>query len=159
MVALAPLLALSCRSSSVEAPRVRADAGPALRGPAVVLHPEGREAVTLRVEVARTERVRNRGLMFRRDLADTGGMIFVFARPGHYAFWMRNTLIPLDMVFIGADRRVVGVVRSATPETDDPRDVPGEWLYVLEVNGGLTSRWGLRAGDPVDLIGVQPTYE
>jgi uncharacterized membrane protein (UPF0127 family) len=135
------------------------DAGPSMRGPAVVLHPQGRPAVPVRVEVARTEAVRNRGLMFRRELGEGDGMIFVFARPGHYAFWMHNTLIPLDMVFIGADRRVVGVVQRATPETDDPRDVPGEWLYVLEVAGGLTSRWGVRAGDAVEMVGVQPAFE
>lgn len=158
-VCVLPLIAVSCRSSGAEAPRASLDAGPSLQGPAVMLHPSGRAPIALRVEVARTEAVRNRGLMFRRELAEGTGMIFVFARSGHHAFWMRNTLIPLDMVYIGADRRVVGVVQNATPETDDPRDVPGEWLYVLEVSGGQTSRWGLRAGDPVVFVGVQPAYE
>ena len=113
----------------------------------------------LDVQLAQTPEQRQIGLMWRKDMPQHEGMLFVFEQASVQCFWMRNTLIPLDMVFIGADRRVVGVVHRATPETDDPRDVPGEWLYVLEVAGGMASRWGVRAGDAVQMVGVQPVFE
>lgn len=155
-------LIASCRQPAQPAPSsppAVADAGPQVQGPAVILHPQGRPAVTVRVEVARTPAVRERGLMFRREMAPNSGMIFVFPRPEHQVFWMHNTLIPLDMVYIRADRTVLGIVKNATPETDDPREVPGDSSFVLEVNGGQCDRWGLRAGDTVDLVGVPPAFE
>lgn len=136
-----------------------ADAGARIRGPAVVLRPQGRAAVTVSVEVASTPAVRDRGLMYRRDLGEARGMIFVFPRADHQVFWMRNTLIPLDMVFIRPDRTVLGIVKNATPETDDHRSVPGDSLYVLEVNGGQCDRWGLREGDRVEFVGVTAAFE
>lgn len=154
-------LVASCRQSgeSARGSTAPADAGSSVQGPAAILHPQGRAPVTVRLEVVRTPAPRERGLMFRRELGANDGMLFVFPRPEHQVFWMRNTLIPLDMIFIRADRTVLGVVRNATPETDDPRQVPGDSLYVLEVNGGQCDRWGLRAGDAVDLVGVQPAFE
>ena len=84
----------------------------------------------VQVEVARSDAQRMRGLMFRRELSESAGMIFLFPSATHQTFWMRNTLIPLDMIFIKPDRTILGVYRNAVPETDDPRDVPGESQYV-----------------------------
>ena len=130
-----------------------------MQGPAVILHPQGRPAVTVSVEVARTPAVRERGLMFRREMAPNAGMIFVFPRSEHQVFWMHNTLIPLDMVFIRADRTVLGIVKNATPETDSSREVPGMSKWVLEVNGGYSERHHLAAGDRVEMFNVGPAYE
>ena len=122
-----------------------------MQGPAVVLHTRG-GPVPVQVEVARSDAQRMRGLMFRREMPETAGMIFLFPNATHQTFWMRNTLIPLDMIFIKPDRTILGIYRNAVPETDDPRDVPGESQYVLEVNGGFCQRHNVNAGDRVEFV-------
>jgi uncharacterized membrane protein (UPF0127 family) len=116
----------------------------------------GDRKVVFRVEVALTPEEHARGLMYRTRLAADAGMIFIFEEPEIQRFWMKNTLIPLDMIFIGADRRIVGVVENAAPETEDERRVDGRSQYVLEIGGGLAGRLGIHAGEPVDLPGVLP---
>lgn len=117
--------------------------------PRVWLEPPGREPVAVDVEVARTPAQTQRGLMFRRQMGANAGMIFLFARPRQMTFWMRNTYIPLDMVFITSEMRVLGVVENATPETDDPREVEGISQYVLEVNAGFAREHGIVPGTAV----------
>ena len=92
--------------------------------------------------------------MFRRELAETRGMIFVFPAPEHQAFWMHNTLIPLDMIFITAEKKVLGVVKQAEPRTDSPREVPGDSMYVLEVAGGFADRHQIREGTTIEFVNV-----
>lgn len=129
---------------------------PSIEGPHVVIRPAGRDPITVRVELARTEDERNRGLMYRRELAPNAGMLFLFASPSQQTFWMRNTFLPLDMVFIKSDRRVLGVVANATPMTDDPRQVDGDSQYVLEVNAGFAARNGIAAGTQIEFYNVPP---
>ena len=74
-------------------------------------------------------------------------------------FWMRNTYLPLDMIFITRDHRVLGVVHNATPMTDDSRSVPGNSMYVLEVRAGFAARHHIEAGTPVELIEVPPASD
>jgi uncharacterized protein len=128
----------------------------AVRGPHVVIRVEGRAPITVTTEVARSEDDRNRGLMHRRELAPTAGMIFVFAQSEPLTFWMRNTFLPLDMIFIKSDRRVLGVVENATPMTDDPRRVEGDSQYVLEVNAGFAARHGITAGTVIEFVNIPP---
>src|SRR5438067_1620125 len=90
----------------------------------------------VRVEIARNDPDRARGLMFRRDLPADRGMIFVFPSSEEHVFWMHDTLLALDMIFIGEDRRVVGVVANATPQTDAPRSAGKPSRYVVEVSAG-----------------------
>jgi uncharacterized membrane protein (UPF0127 family) len=163
---IAVLMAGSCRQTAPSEPAsghapgaAEAPARPRVEGPAVVIHTRGNVERVVHVEVARTDATRMRGLMFRRDMEDDHGMIFVFRDPAHQTFWMHNTLIPLDMIFIRADRTILGVVRNATPETDDPRDVPGDSQYVLEVNGGWCQRNNVNAGDRVELLDVGPPVD
>jgi uncharacterized membrane protein (UPF0127 family) len=120
-----------------------------------VLRPDGATAVTVRAEVARTEAERERGLMHRTALDEAAGMIFVYPRPQHLTFWMRNTLLPLDMIFITGEHRVLGVVENATPMTDDVRAVHGDSQYVLEVRAGFASRHHVAPGTPVEMPDVQ----
>lgn len=122
--------------------------------PRVVLEPPGAEPVVVDVEVARTSAETQRGLMYRRQMAPNAGMIFLFSRSRHLTFWMHNTYIPLDMIFITSDMRVLGVVENATPETDDPREVPGEGQFVLEVNAGFAREHGITAGTVVRFEGI-----
>ncbi|ABS27575.1 DUF192 domain-containing protein [Anaeromyxobacter sp. Fw109-5] len=103
----------------------------------------------VRVELARTDAERARGLMWRERLEPDAGMLFLFEESAAHGFWMKNTLIPLDMVFIGEDGRIVGVVERAEPGTTTQRAVGAPSRYVLEVNGGWCAARGVRAGDRV----------
>lgn len=132
------------------------DAGPAALDGKVVLHGAEGE-VTVRVEVVKKREDRSRGLMYRQHLDDDAGMIFLFREPEHQTFWMHNTFIPLDMVFIGSDHRVVGVSENAQPRTDRTRSVPGDSQYVLEVNAGFARRWGIGPGSRVEFVDIDET--
>jgi uncharacterized membrane protein (UPF0127 family) len=125
-------------------------------GPRVILHTHGGD-VPVTVEVADTPDRRSLGLMYRKELAADAGMIFVFDEPEHLTFWMKNTVLPLDMIFIGEDRHVLGIVKNAVPFTTTPRGVGGESRYVLEVNAGFSDRHGVTGGDTVTFEGVPGT--
>jgi hypothetical protein len=119
----------------------------------VVRAADGR-AHPVRVEVVRTPAERARGLMFRKHLAQDAGMLFLFDEEDEHPFWMKNTLIPLDLIFIGADLRIAGIVERAEPLTEKSRTVGKPSRYVLEVNGGFCADRGIAPGDRVELIGV-----
>jgi len=112
--------------------------------------------LTFHVELALTSDEQTRGLMYRQSLAPDAGMLFVFDRQSVHAFWMKNTLIPLDMLFIGTDKRIVGIVANAEPQTETARSVGIPSQYVLEIGGGLSGQLGIRAGQLVDFQGVPP---
>ncbi|MET0341058.1 MAG: DUF192 domain-containing protein [Polyangiales bacterium] len=124
----------------------------------VVLDVPPRAPLTVKAEVASTDVQRQMGLMWRTQMADDEGMIFLFEQEQPLSFWMRNTVLSLDLVFIDADWKVVGVVERATPFTDDPRGVPGLSQYVLEVNAGYAAKHGIGAGTEVRYYapGVKP---
>lgn len=129
---------------------------PARAQPRVWLEPPGRAPVPVRVEVAITSAQTQRGLMFRRQMDADAGMLFLFAQQRQMTFWMRNTYLPLDMIFITSDHRVLGVVENATPETDSPREVEGESQFVLEVNAGFAREHDITAGTAVRFENVPP---
>ena len=117
------------------------------------------DATTVRVEVADTPAKRQRGLMFRESLAPNEGMIFLFEEPGYYPFWMKNTLIPLDMLWLREDGRVVSIAESVPPCKGDPcptyPPTPGtQALYVVEVVSGFAKAHGVKVGDVLELSGV-----
>ena len=103
------------------------------------------------VEVADTHAERSEGLMFREHLGESEGMWFVFENAYSYQFWMKNTFIPLDIIFVGEDMRVVDIIK-AEPCTEEPckRYAPAAPArYVLEVNQNSSDRNGVRKGDEV----------
>lgn len=112
--------------------------------------------VTVQAEIADTPNERSRGLMFRETMEDGHGMIFLFPDEQQRSFWMKNTLIPLDMIFIRSDKTILGVVENAEPRTTTSRMVPGASQYVLEINGGRASELGIRAGQTVRFIAPIP---
>jgi uncharacterized membrane protein (UPF0127 family) len=120
--------------------------------PTAVLHGT-KGPVSVRLEVARTDAARTKGLMYRRTLADGDGMLFVFDTSAEHAFWMKNTFIPLDLIFIGDDLRVVGIRPQAVPQSTQTISVGVPSRYVLEVPGGWAARHGIAAGTRVDLTG------
>ena len=107
------------------------------------------------VDVMRTREQLERGLMFRRQLDADHGMLFDFGAPQPVSMWMKNTYLPLDMVFIAADGRVVSVKQNAEPLSETVIPSGGEVTGVLEVNAGTAARIGVRRGDRV----VDPMFK
>lgn len=106
------------------------------------------------VEIADTEEKRQRGLMFREHLAPTDGMIFLFDEPGNYPFWMKNTLIPLDMIWVDKNAQIVWIAQSVPPCKADPCpsfDHKGMASYVVEVVSGFATDHKLKVGDKLVL--------
>lgn len=101
------------------------------------------------VEIADTEETRNHGLMFRKSLAPDKGMLFDFKTPREAAFWMRNTLISLDIIFITDDGRVLTIARNAVPHSEVPIPSGGVIRGVLELAGGRAAQLGIYPGDRV----------
>jgi uncharacterized protein len=118
-----------------------------------ILTQSGREVV-FQVEVADTPAKRTMGLQYRKRLGTDRGMIFLFPSEAPQAFWMKNTPIPLDMIFINRERRIVGIVEQTVPFSLDSRSVAAPSQFVLEINGGLAKRHGLQAGDSVRFQGI-----
>ncbi len=130
------------------------DAAPPRPTAAVTIETASGARLRVAVEVARTGEELERGLMYRRQLAPDAGMLFVFGESDVQSFWMKNTLIPLDMLFISEDARVAGIVERAEPLTTTGRSVPAPSRYVLEVNGGWCAAHGVKKGDAVRFEGV-----
>jgi uncharacterized membrane protein (UPF0127 family) len=111
--------------------------------------------VHVAVELARSESERARGLMYRHALESGHGMLFLFPQTDRLKFWMRNTYIPLDMIFLDEDRRVVYVEENAKPLTDTPRGPEAPSRYVVEVPGGWARARGIDEGATAQFVGVQ----
>jgi uncharacterized membrane protein (UPF0127 family) len=102
------------------------------------------------VELARTDEERRQGLMFRENLGNNQGMLFIFDEERHYPFWMKNTLIPLDIIWIDKNQKVVFMRENARPCTTTECETiypPHKALYVLEVNAGVVNEINLGLGD------------
>ena len=102
-----------------------------------------------RVEVARSEAEQEKGLMFRTAMGADEGMIFPMNPPRSAAFWMRNTVIPLDIIFIGSDHRILNIAANAVPYDERPLPSAGAASGVLELNGGRAAGLGIGPGDRV----------
>lgn len=98
------------------------------------------------VEVAATETERNRGLMFRKTLADGKGMLFVFETDQRVSFWMRNTSLPLSLAYMASDGTILQIL-DLTPFSEEPRPSERSIRYALEVPQGWFAKVGLKPGD------------
>lgn len=105
---------------------------------------------TFKIELASTQAERSKGLMFRQELAPDAGMLFDFQEEREVAFWMRNTFIPLDMIFIAADGTIRRIHVNARPH--DPTSIPSNApiRFVLEIPGGRSLEIGLEEGDTLE---------
>jgi hypothetical protein len=121
--------------------------------PLAVVQPDGTRH-EFRVELARTAGEQSRGLMHRRELAADAGMLFLFRRPRVANFWMRNTFVPLDMIWIARDRegtpRILGAHENAVPHSTRSISSNLPVDAVLEVPGGTVARLGLARGDRIE---------
>ena len=110
------------------------------------------------VEVVDSAAERTTGLMNRESLADDRGMLFIFDSEALYPFWMKNTLIPLDMIWLDADKKIVAIQENAVPCVADPcpiynPKVPA--LYVVELNGGTVAAKDIKVGEQVRFVGIK----
>ncbi|HYA36339.1 MAG TPA: DUF192 domain-containing protein [Candidatus Binataceae bacterium] len=127
------------------------------RGPQVeIVAPDGAEKARVAVEIAKTPSQREVGLMYRDSLGENSGMIFLFPDQKPLKFWMRNTRIPLDMIFADHDGRVVGIVENAEPFSERPVGPDAPSQFVLEVNGGFAARHSITLGSRFDFSGFSP---
>ena len=124
--------------------------------PSAVFVDGDRELATIMLEIADDQAERNRGLMFRRKMHPDFGMLFIFDGDALRSFWMKNTLIPLDMVHIDSRGRVVGVVERAEPMTLSPRETGEPARYVLELVAGRAAELGIKAGVKMKVDGLPP---
>jgi uncharacterized membrane protein (UPF0127 family) len=144
MVLLALMVAAGCHQAQ---PKSRGE-------PEVILSTRAGEQ-RVKVEIARSEAERQRGLMYRQSLEPGRGMIFLWDRPERLKFWMKNTYIPLDMIFIASDKHVVYVEDNAEPLTMGTRGPDGEdSQYVLEVPGGWARAHGIERGVNVRFVDI-----
>lgn len=116
---------------------------------AVTLTADDGTQLLVQAEVVSKGEDRTRGLMFREHLPEGEGMLFVFQEEEEHPFWMKNTLIPLDMLFIAADKTVAGIVHDAKPKSLESRTVGVPSMYVLEVPGGYCLKHNISRGSKV----------
>lgn len=147
--ALTALIALTAGALvAVDAAGAKPAAKPAAKLETVeIITSKGR--ARFQVEIAATHAEQQRGLMFRKSLAPDRGMLFTYAKPQPAAFWMKNTLIPLDIIYIAASGRVLSIVRNAQPHNEMPLPSGGPILGVLEIAGGRAAQLGILPGDRV----------
>ena len=116
----------------------------------IVLTDDGGSRQELTVELARTPAERSRGLMSREELAEDGGMLFIFSGDTKAGFWMKDTLIPLSIAFIAADGTILDV-QEMEPLSEDKHRPPAPYRYALEVNQGWFEEQGFGTGDRVEI--------
>ncbi len=105
------------------------------------------------LEIAASEKQQEDGLMFRKAIAPDGGMLFQYDPPRPVYMWMRNTLIPLDMLFVSSDGTIQHIVENAAPHSEEPRGILSPSKAVLELRGGTVKRLGIARGDQVTYEG------
>ena len=106
------------------------------------------------VEVAATPEQQEKGLMFRQSMAEDDGMIFLNKIDRPSTFWMKNTLIPLDMLFVDRTGKIVHIKANAKPLSEDLIPSGGSVRAIIEINGGVAARLGIKAGDHVVFPGL-----
>jgi uncharacterized membrane protein (UPF0127 family) len=115
----------------------------------------GSDKQTFSIEVANDPAEQAQGLMFRPSLPENAGMLFIFEPPRPANFWMRNTMIPLDMIFIDATGKVESIAERTDPYSEQISSSRSNVRAVLEINGGLSRRLDIRPGDQV----IHPAFD
>ena len=153
-LAVVPLALAACTPHSADGSTASATSTPAVHPvsglkiiPLTVTH--AGQPHTFRVEVAATPGQQEQGLMFRTAMGADEGMIFPMEPPRGASFWMRNTVIPLDLVYVGTDGRISNIAANAVPYSETPLLSAGLVKGVLELNGGRAAQLGIVAGDKV----------
>ena len=111
-----------------------------------ILDEDGQQIIEIDIELAQGEEQTSRGLMWRRDMDEKEGMLFLMDSLKPQSFWMLNTYIPLDIIYADENKRVVSIAEDTEPESLDPIPSGAPAQYVLEVNAGFARRHGIREG-------------
>lgn len=144
LVLLAVLLfSIACEKENDRLPTVRSDIEMRRDGRLDFVRPDGTPITSINIEIAETAEARTRGLMNRRSLSLNEGMLFIFEEVDTLSFWMRNTPIPLDMIFVDPDSEIVNIVKRTTPLSDENYTSTAPAKYVIEVRAGFTDRFGI----------------
>ncbi len=111
----------------------------------------GNQCIELKVYLANTERQKGQGLMFVRKLSALEGMLFRYDQPSRITMWMKNTYVPLDMVFADATGTITGIANNTRPLSTQRITSPDDSIWVLEVNAGFSRKWRIKSGDKLQL--------
>jgi uncharacterized membrane protein (UPF0127 family) len=115
----------------------------------VTFFKKGQPFRKIEVEIAENEAERNKGLLFRSYLPDSVGMLFIFEQPDNHSFWMKNTSIPLDIIYVGPDKKIISIAENTQPYSEESIPSYGLVQYVVEVNAGFTKQNNIQSGDVI----------
>lgn len=107
---------------------------------------DGSAEQTIDIEIAETDAARQRGLMFRQEMGYDRGMLFIFEEPSPDGFWMKNTPLPLDIMFVDEDSAIINIARRTTPYSEENIYPERPKQYVVEVRGGFSAMYGIEPG-------------
>ncbi|MDQ3020223.1 MAG: DUF192 domain-containing protein [Bacteroidota bacterium] len=113
---------------------------------------DGTAVKKIEIEIADNDDKRSQGLMYRRSMDEGRGMLFLFDRESPQGFWMKNTVIPLDIIYVNSKKEIVKIYKNTIPFSE--KDLPSEkpTLYVVEVIGGFTDKYGIKEGDKINYL-------
>jgi uncharacterized membrane protein (UPF0127 family) len=140
----------SCKDDETEAPIETEEITFTKEGEATLLKPNGDTIQQIDIEIADNSYERQTGLMYRESMEDDQGMLFIYDNEAPRAFYMKNTYIPLDIIYFASDSTAVSFQKNAQPqdETSLPSGEPAQ--FVLELNAGLADDWNIEVGDKID---------
>jgi uncharacterized protein len=124
-------------------------------GPVVVIKNSKGEEWKIKVELKTTTAEQAKGMMYRWSIEKDHGMLFLYKDSKIRSFWMKNCRFPLDIIFIGSDKKIAGIVHEAEPYTDTSRKIDKPSQHVLEVEGGECKAHGVMAGGQVYFFGIE----
>ena len=107
---------------------------------------DGSSSPELRLEIAETNSTRQLGLMYRKEMSETGGMLFIFPDETERAFWMKNTYLGLDIIYLNSDKQVVSISKNAVPHSLKRRESKLPAKYVVELLAGSSEKWKITPG-------------
>jgi uncharacterized membrane protein (UPF0127 family) len=148
----AGLLLAACLLAPSAVAMVPSELVDGFRAGTLILETAADRCLRIRTRFAETEEQRSQGLMFIEQMGEFEGMLFPYSPPAVVTMWMKNTLIPLDMVFIRADGRIARIAFNARPYSEARISSVDRVAAVLELNAGFASRWRLRAGNRLLLV-------
>ncbi len=118
-------------------------------GELTFLDKSGNFITSIDIEIADTEPKRMQGLMFREHMNENQGMLFIFPREDYQAFWMKNTVISLDMIFVNKKKEIINIHKNTTPFSEQTYPSTAPAIYVIEVVAGFTDKYDIKPGDKI----------
>ncbi|MDT0675746.1 DUF192 domain-containing protein [Autumnicola musiva] len=154
IIILAGSILASCKNSSDENEPIEDPVEFTSEGELYLIKAEGDTIQKLDIEIADNDYERETGLMYRTEMAENRGMLFVYNNATLHNFYMKNTYIPLDLIFYGSDSTVVSLQENAEPlnEKNLPSGKPAQ--FILEINAGLVEKWNIETGDRFSAVRI-----